>query len=196
MKDTEIRTLKVEMRVVGEGDERKLVGVPIVYNKDSEDMGFIERVKPGAAKEALESSDIRLLYGHNSHTLLPLARTSAGTLRATETKQGVEIEADPPDTQFARDLMLAIERGDVQDMSFGFSISDDIWETVDGKDVRTIIKFEEIFDFSYVTFPAYPDTTVAIRSRDAHANAETGDIKTENENIEIEMLALRAGRSL
>jgi HK97 family phage prohead protease len=189
MKDIEKRSINVELRVVGDGDKRKLVGTPIVYNKDSEDMGFIERIKPGAATEALKTSDVRLLYGHNSSSLLPLGRTSAGTLRAVETKKGIDIEADPPDTQFARDLITAIERGDVQDMSFGFTVADDIWETIDGKDVRTITKFRELYDFSYVAFPAYSDTTVAIRERDKHRNAATGDeIEEENTNIEIDLL--------
>lgn len=195
-KDFEVRSIKVEMRVVGDSEDRKLLGTPIVYGKDSEDMGFIERISPGAAKEALKKSDVRLLYGHNSDTLLPLGRTSAGTLRAKETKTGVEIEADPPDTQFARDLMVSIERGDVQDMSFGFTVADDTWETVDGKDVRTITKFRELFDFSYVTFPAYSDTTVALRSQELYRKtAVTSDrIEVENENIDIELLSLRAGR--
>lgn len=196
-RELETRSIKVEMRVVQDGDKRKLLGVPIVYDKDSEDMGFIERISPGAATEALKKSDVRLLYGHNSDTLLPLGRTSAGTLRAKETKTGVEIEADPPDTQFARDLMVSIERGDVQDMSFGFTVDDDKWETKDGKDIRTITKFRELFDFSYVTFPAYTDTSVALRSKDLYRkSAVTSDEIEENENIDIELLEIRAGRNL
>lgn len=191
----EVRAIKVELRVAGDGEDRKLLGKPIVYNSNSEDMGFIEIIAPGAASEALKKSDIRLLYGHNSDSLLPLARTSAGTLRAKETDSGVEIEADPPNTQFANDLMVAIERGDVQDMSFGFTVDDDVWETKDGKDIRTIKKFRELFDFSYVAYPAYSDTTVALRNLNKFKSAATGDdIEVENENIEMELLLIRAGR--
>ena len=156
MKNKETRSVKVEMRKVGES--RKLVGTAIVYESESEDMGFIEVIERGAATEAIEKSDARALYGHNSDTLLPLGRMSAGTLDVTETRSGVDVEIDLPDTTFANDLAIAVERGDIQDMSFAFTVADDAWETRDGKDYRIIKKFDEIFDFSYVAYPAYQDT--------------------------------------
>ncbi|KKM07194.1 hypothetical protein LCGC14_1736420 [marine sediment metagenome] len=123
----ERRSFKIEVREV-EG-EKKFVGTPIVYNKKSEDLGFFEIIKPGAATEALKRSDPRLLYGHNSNSLLPIARASAGTLRATETKKGVDIEADPPQkNQFVDALIESIERGDVREMSFGFTVEKDEWK--------------------------------------------------------------------
>lgn len=195
----EKRTCKVSLRAA-DGEDRKLTGMAIVYDKKSDDMGFVEIVKRGAATSALKKSDIRALYGHNSDSLLPLGRTSAGTLRAKETKAGVEIEIDPPDTQFARDLMTSIDRGDIQDMSFAFSVKDDIWETKDGKDIRTITKIDELFDVSFVSYPAYPDTTVALRNLEQHRNnAVTGDknsVIAENEDIDIDLLTLRTRRFL
>ncbi len=175
----EERRVKFEVREMDDG-EKKLIGTPIVYNKDSEDMGFIERISPGAATEALKKSDVRLLYGHNSDSLLPIARQSAGTLRATETKKGVDIEADPPKKNtFVDALIESIERGDVDDMSFGFTIAADEWKDLDtDHPIRTITKFERLYDFSYVTFPAYSDTTagtdvrVAMRSLDAARNVK------------------------
>lgn len=195
-KEKRVLKVQLEVRSLEEG-KKKLVGMPIVYNRNSEDLGwFTESIAEGAATEALKKSDIRLLYGHNDSSILPLARTSAGTMTFRETKNGVEIEADPPDIQFARDLMVSIDRGDVQDMSFGFTVSDDEWSKRDGKDHRTILKFREIFDFSYVAFPAYPDTSAATRSLEQHnlRNKPEFDIEAENENIEIELLSLRAGR--
>lgn len=192
----EKRSLKVKFEVREKDGQKKLVGMPIVYEKNSEDLGwFTESIRTGAATNALSKSDPRLLYGHNSDSLLPLARKSAGTLRAIETELGVEIEADPPDTQFARDLIVAIERGDIQDMSFGFTVNNDSWSLRDGKEHREIIQFDEIFDFSYVTYPAYNDTSAATRSFDKYKkeNANNGaDI--EGENLEIELLSMRAGR--
>lgn len=198
-KKIERRILKVSFRATKKDDGSTMfTGTPIVYGKDSEDMGFIERVATGAAKNALKTSDPRALYGHNSDSLLPLGRLSAGTLRAVDTKAGVEIEVDPPDTQFARDLAVSIERKDIQDMSFGFSVKDDIWETKDGKDYRTITKIDELFDFSFVAFPAYPDTTVALRSMAEYrkaggAIAPDDDVTVEDENIEIDLLTSSVG---
>lgn len=198
-KEIEKRVLRVSFRAVKKDDGTTvLTGMPIVYGKDSEDMGFIERVAIGAAKNALKTSDPRALYGHNSDSLLPLGRMSAGTLRAVDTDAGVEIEVDPPDTQFARDLAISIERGDIQDMSFGFTVKDDIWETKDGKDYRTITNIDELFDFSFVAFPAYPDTTVALRSmaeyrKTGGVTVPDDDVTVENENIEIDLLTSSVG---
>ena len=62
----------------------------------------------------------------------------------------------------ARDLVVLMERGDVSQMSFGFRTLEDSWEKVDGQNVRTL-KRVSLFDVSPVTFPAYPDTDVAVR---------------------------------
>lgn len=143
-----------------------LAGTPIVYGKESEFMGFYEFVKERAAREALKTSDARLLYGHNGDSLLPMGRQSAGTLRMAETKKGVEIEADPPrKNPFVDALTESIERGDIREMSFGFVVEEDEWKDLDtDTPTRTIVKLREIFDVSYVTFAAYPDTSAAVRS--------------------------------
>ena len=185
-KKLEKRALTVSFRAIDSDDgSKKLVGRAIVYNKESEDMGFTEIIKSGAATEALKKSDIRALFGHNSDTLLPLGRTSAGTLRTNETKDGVDVEIDPPDTQFARDLMVSIDRGDIQDMSFAFTVADDVWETKDGRDLRTITKMDELFDVSFVSFPAYSDTTAALRSLEQHkkTSANTGNNGANTDNV-------------
>lgn len=198
-REIEKRVLKVSFRAVKKEDGSTMfTGTPIVYDKDSEDMGFIERISPGAAAKALKTSDPRALYGHNSDSLLPLGRMSAGTLRAVDTPSGVEIEVDPPDTQFARDLAVSIKRKDIQDMSFGFSVSDDVWETRNGKDYRDILEIDELFDFSFVAFPAYSDTTVALRSMEKHKNSESvtapdDGVTAEDENIEIDLLTSKVG---
>lgn len=163
----EKRIIKVELRASDkEGEPAVIIGMPIVYNRESEDMGFIEINKKGSAKNAIGRSDARALYGHNSNSLLPIGRQSAGTLRMKDTNKGVEIEIDPPDTEFSRALMIAIERGDIAEMSYAFSIKDDIWEMRDGKEYRTIVEIQEIFDISPVAFAAFPDTTVALRGLD------------------------------
>lgn len=197
--EVEKRVLKVDFRAVEEDGKRKFVGMPIVYDRVSENLGwFTETIAKGAASEALRSSDPRALYGHNSDSLLPLGRKSAGTLRAIETDAGVEIEVDPPDTQFARDLATAIERGDIQDMSFAFTVADDEWSTRDGKEHRTVTKIKELFDFSFVAYPAYSDTTVALRSLDAHKKdleikAEDRATTAEDEDLEIDLITIRTG---
>src|SRR5206468_13048750 len=75
------------------------------------------------------------------------------------------VEIDPPDTQAARDLLVSMERGDITQMSFGFSTIADTWtyERENDLTMRTLDRCQ-LFDVSPVTFPAYPDTDVSVRS--------------------------------
>ncbi|MBT8489651.1 MAG: HK97 family phage prohead protease, partial [Deltaproteobacteria bacterium] len=93
-----------------------------------------------------------------------------GTLSIKEDKNGLWMEINPPDTQIVRDLVIApIKRGDITQQSFGFIVEKDKWDNLgnEKKDepiTRTILEVNELFDVSPVTFPAYPDTSVALRS--------------------------------
>ena len=75
-----------------------------------------------------------------------------------------------------RDIVTSIERGDVNQMSFGFVVKEQIWhefDDPDATDIRELVDVE-LFDVSPVTFPAYPDTTVAVRAmREWKATART-----------------------
>ena len=183
--EKERRSFKIEVRQADDGT-KFLAGTPIVYNRKSEDMGFFEYIGHGAAKEAVKNSDARLLYGHNSETLLPLARQKSGTLRATEDKKGVHIEADPPKKNpFVDALIESIEREDIGEMSFGFTVLEDKWEGLDtNKPTRTITKIGEIFDYSYVAFAAYNDTTVALRTLET-AKEAAKDVIPDNDTISV-----------
>ncbi len=146
-----------------DGKLRKIVGYAAVFDKPSEDMGFIEYVRKGAFKKALVKSDARALFNHDTDTL-PLGRQSAGTLVLKEDEAGLYYEITPPDTTSARDLMTSIDRGDVKESSYGFTVAVDEWDYSNKDQVkRTIIEVDEIFDISPVVFAAYNDTTVALR---------------------------------
>ena len=167
-KDVELRIVPTEFRVTRKDDGAlpKIEGYAAVFNKDSEDMGFIERIAPGAFKKALGRSDVRALFNHDSNIIL--GRVSAGTLELKEDKNGLFMSVTPPDTQLVRDMVLTpIDRGDITQQSFGFNIKTDEWEHKDNEpSIRTIQEVGELFDVSPVTFPAYPDTEVALRSLD------------------------------
>ncbi len=156
-KASEVRAIKAE------GKLRKIVGYAAVFDKPSEDMGFIETIRKGAFSDALKISDARALFNHDTDTL-PLGRQSAGTLLLEEDETGLRFEITPPDTQGARDLMTSIDRGDIKEASYGFIVDVDEWD-YSVKDVikRTIIKIREVFDISPVVFAAFNDTSVALR---------------------------------
>jgi len=161
----EIRTVPIELRVEG-GDSPKIVGHAAVFNKWSEDLGgFREKIAPGAFTKTISEGDVRALFNHDPNFVL--GRNKAGTLSLEEDKKGLKVSIDPPDTQWARDLTTSIERGDINQMSFGFRTVKDQWTTPKtGNENKRELLEVELFDVSPVTFPAYPQTDVGVRSID------------------------------
>ena len=180
----ERRFLKVqELRVNTDGDKSTLTGYAAVFDSLSDDLGgFREKIDPGAFKSALKTSDCRALFNHDANFVL--GRQSSKTLRLKEDKNGLLMECDLPDTQFARDLMISVSRGDITQQSFGFTVKVDEWEEdrSNGKTTRTLKEIDELFDVSPVTFPAYPDTTVAKRSLDEFKTSENRGLDKDAEN--------------
>lgn len=163
----ERRFLPFEEVRIAEDDNgiKTVVGYAAVFDKLSEDLGWYrEKIAEGAFKRTLEEgADVRALIDHDSTKIL--GRNKAGTLKLKEDKSGLLATITPPDTSYARDLMLSIDRGDISGMSFGFITRTDEWNLEDGEEVRTL-KDVDLFDVSVVTYPAYPDTAVALRSKD------------------------------
>jgi HK97 family phage prohead protease len=188
-----------------DGSPTMVTGYFAKFNRYSENLGgFIEIIEPGFFRDALKNSKVVDLFNHDSN--LPLGReglTGEGSLKIQEDEIGLRYELTPVDTTVGRDIIKLIDTGVVEGNSFGFSINrdGDSWSYDEEKGVEVrVLKAggcRKLYDGSQVTFPAYPDTEVALRSIEEHRkNAATGDIETENENIEIEMLSMRAGRGL
>ena len=171
-----------EIRAESEGENRRIVGYAALFNSRSEDLGgFVEVIAPGAFAKALAKSDIRALFNHDPN--LVLGRMKAGTLRVSEDEHGLHIENDLPDTSVARDLLENMRLGNVDQMSFAFSVRKEgqEWEERDGQLLRTITEVEQLFDVSPVTYPAYADTTVAVRSLETwKAEAKSGGFPAED----------------
>lgn len=170
-KKREVRVAHAELRVMPETDAnkpKKIAGHAARFNSMSENLGgFRERIAPGAFAASLLDADVRALWNHDANIVL--GRNKSGTLRLTEDDVGLYFEVDMPDTQLVRDMVLGpIARGDVSQCSFGFYTIDDAWENVDGEMIRTLLKCE-LLDVSPVTYPAYQNTDVAVRSMQASA---------------------------
>jgi len=169
-KEREFRNFTVsEIRAAtAEDGQKKISGYAAVFNELSDDLGgFKEKVAPGAFTATLEKDDIRSLWNHNSD--YPLGRVKARTLSVSQDLRGLKFEINPPDTQYARDLLVSIERGDVNQMSFSFFTDDDNWENVNGVYIRTLLAVT-LLEVSPVTFPAYPQTSAVVRSKIAELN--------------------------
>jgi len=154
-----------------DGTPSKLVGYAAVFNSPSEDLGgFIETIAPGAFTRALkEKQDVRALFNHDPNKVL--GRTKSGTLRLKEDENGLNFECDIPDTTYARDLVASVQRGDIDQCSFGFYVVEEKWFDDKGKETpmwmgtkRQILDVN-LFDISVVSYPAYPATSVEARAK-------------------------------
>ena len=149
------------LEIRAKDDKPTIRGHAALFDTPSVFMGFREQIAPGAFKDSL-GGDIRALWQHDSTRVL--GRTKAGTLRVWEDDQGLAFELNPPDTQDGRDAITLIERGDVDQMSFGFNVPSggDTWdEDEDGIPLRTLRRVS-LMEISPVTWAAYPQTGVNV----------------------------------
>ena len=168
-----------------EDKQPKIIGHAAMFDQLSEPLfDFREKIAPGAFAKSIKKDDIRALFNHDAN--YPLGRNKAGTLKLKEDDQGLAIEIDPPQTQWARDLQESIRRGDISQMSFGFTVVKDEWEHNKGKESIRTLKEVKLYDVSPVTFPAYQQTSVKVRD---YINAlkeldEKGTLKPSESNLE------------
>ena len=152
--DLERRTFS-EVRAQG----RRVEGYAAVFNSEARLGGFVETIAPGAFRGSL-AGDVLAMLDHDPSKLL--GRTRSGTLRLSEDSRGLAFSLDLPDTQAGRDVIALAERGDLGGCSFGFTVPDG-GETWEGR-TRTLrsIGLKEISVVS--SWPAYPDTEIALRA--------------------------------
>jgi HK97 family phage prohead protease len=161
----------LEVRSSSKTPEIRITGMPIAYNVDYEvhdglgSGSFVERMAGGVASKVLDSADCRFLFNHDG---LPLARTTAGTLTLRDSADGLLMEARlDARQQLSNDLAVAIERGDVSQMSCGFIVARDEWD--DAMEDRTIHELRSLLDVSAVTYPASPTTSIGLNQSEARA---------------------------
>lgn len=152
------------MRAIEEDSKLIIEGYPIVYEQYAEIWGFKEIIRKGAATEALKRSSELVLWDHESGQ--PMAAKKNGTLEATEDEKGVFIRADVSKTVWGRQGHEAIKNGVIDKMSFAFDVEKERWfheevgEDKDEIEIREILEFATLYDYSPVSYPAYEGTQV------------------------------------
>ena len=156
----------LEVRKMDDGTER-IEGYAVVFNSWSRNLGgFVEKIDPGAFKEA-KMDDVVALFNHDMNQIL--GRTDE-TLKLSIDTKGVRYSIIPADTQSTRDLLTHIKRRDVRGSSFQFRVSrnGDTWTEPNEQGApyeRTINKIAELVDVSPVTMPAYEATDASVAKR-------------------------------
>jgi HK97 family phage prohead protease len=159
----EVRVNQADFDIIDDSEGTRFEGYAAVFNEPSRPIpggirgqSFTERIANGAFLRSLKSrNDIKLLWNHDSGQVL--GSTRAGTMRATEDAHGLKITAQLPDTTAGRDAQYLLKRGDVDSMSFGFTVprgGDDWNDSGDERVLREVM----LHEVSIVAFPAYEQT--------------------------------------
>jgi hypothetical protein len=158
--------LRLEVRDASDDGAIPFEGYAARFGTRSQDLGgFFETIAPGAFAGSLAEDDIRFTINHDPSQVLARRRGDAGdTLRVAEDGTGLFVQARMGPTTYARDLAIAVQRGDISQMSFRFRTIKDSWRPLpDGMLERTLLQVQ-LRDVSVVTYPAYLDTDAAIRT--------------------------------
>ena len=193
MMNKEIRKFDFEVRA--KRDEQHgtyLEGTPIVYDAWTNLGWYDEQIQRGALDET-DLTDVRFLINHNTD-MIPLARSrnnnENSTMQMTVEEDGLHIRVnlDIENNSEARSLYSAVDRGDIDGMSFMFLVDGEQWEEEESEHPkRTITDIEKVFEVSAVTFPAYEQTSISARGlADAleSAKASLESVRAEKRAIE------------
>ena len=164
--DRQTRTCLTEFKTREDGEKLRIEGYFSVFNSIYELWpGATESVAPGAFSETLRIDDIRALIDHE--TMYVLGRNVVQTLELREDDHGLwgGIDINPND-QDAMNLYARVQRGDVNQCSFGFDILDEETEYSEDGSVHWTIKQVKLYEVSICTFPAYKETEVEARRKD------------------------------
>jgi HK97 family phage prohead protease len=159
----ETRNFDADFELRAEGDGMTFIGYAAKFNSPSEDLGgFVETIEAGAFRRSLRSrNDVKLLVNHDTGRVL--ASTRSGTMKLYEDEVGLRVEASLPNTSDGRDMAELLRRGDLNKMSFGFSVIKDSWNQ---EMTQRTLKSVRLFETSIVAFPAYAATEAMVRSLD------------------------------
>jgi HK97 family phage prohead protease len=190
----EIRTFNFEVRAAEDEDHgHVLLGQPIVYEQKT-DLGWYDEVIARGALDNTDLKDVRFLVNHNTD-MIPLARSrnnnanSTMQMEVSDDGMSIRVDLDVENNAEAKSLYSAVERGDLDGMSFMFTVDADKWEDLESEHpTRTITAFNKVFEVSAVTFPAYEQTSIQARG----LSEALDSAKDSLENAKAERRAIEA----
>lgn len=154
-----------------------VTGRPIVYNSRT-DLGYFDEIIESGALDKADLRDVRFLVNHDT-SRIPLARSrnnnANSTMQMTLDNEGmaIRVNLDTKNNSEARNLYSAIQRGDITGMSFMFSVEKEDWENLESDHpLRRIKQISNVVEVSAVTFPAYEDSSISVRNKEALDNAK------------------------
>ncbi|MGM0259373.1 HK97 family phage prohead protease [Enterococcus sp. AZ102] len=160
--ELEIRSLQTD-----DSDEKIIEGYAITFNNQSKKLGSFYEVIDSRALDNVDLSDVKCLLDHDYSKVL--GRTKSKTLELSVDEKGLKFRCVLPRTSYAEDLYELVNRLDVNECSFGFTVNekDKSAQTVkrlsDGSYLRTVNKIDTLYEISIVSLPAYNNTSAEIK---------------------------------
>ena len=197
----EIRAFSFEVRAKEDEEHGHILeGRPIVYDQRT-DLGWYDEIIEAGALEATDLKDVRFLVNHNTD-MIPLARSRNNNANSTmqmsidDGGMAIRVDLDVDNNVEAKNLYSAVNRGDIDGMSFMFSVDGDKWDDKESEHpTRTITSIGKVFEVSAVTFPAYEQTSIQARGLEEalesakssleNARAEARAIERKKQKIRI-----------
>ena len=200
MDKVELRAFTFEVRA--EQDEQHgniLTGRPIVYDSRT-DLGWYDEIIERGALMETDLRDVLFLVNHNTD-MIPLARSrnnnANSTMQMSVDDEGmlIRVDLDVENNTEAKNLYSAVERGDIDGMSFMFTVDGDRWDDIESDHpLRTITNIGKVMEVSAVTFPAYEQTSISARGLDSaldNAKSSLDSAKAEARAIELKKQKIR-----
>lgn len=190
----ETRMALLEPASENEENKQLVEGYAAVFNQrtliwESEWSGwkYMEVIDRNAFDGA-DMSDTVFKYNHGDIAMV-LARASNNTLVMNTDDKGLRISADIIDTNNGTDVYKLIKRGDLNKMSFAFTVKNERSESDRENKIytRTITAFDKIYDVAVVDFPAYDGTSIQARSKEYFMNLEK-DLQEEKRRKKLYLM--------
>ncbi len=190
----ETRMALLEPASENEENKQLVEGYAAVFNQriliwESEWSGwkYMEVIDRNAFDGA-DMSDTVFKYNHGDIAMV-LARASNNTLTMNTDDKGLRISADIIDTNNGTDVYKLIKRGDLNKMSFAFTVKNERSESDRENKIytRTITAFDKIYDVAVVDFPAYDGTSIQARSKEYFVNLEK-DLQEEKRRKKLYLM--------
>lgn len=182
----------INIRSMEDGSESRTVfGYAVRFNSESQDMGFIEVIKPGAiTEETIQKSDIYARLNHMEDKVLARSRYGKGSLKLELREDGLYYEFEAPNTEVGNELLEHIKRGEITSSSFAFTLPQDgtgeRWYQDNTTLKREISSIYRLYDVSPVYEPAYLATSCSKRAADMVEKSEAINTKMDEMLKEIE----------
>ena len=200
MDNKEIRAFICEVRAEENERGSVLTGRPIVFNQRA-DLGWYDEIIDARALDETNLKDVKFLVNHNTD-MIPLARSRNNNANSTMQLEVVEgqgldirVNLDTENNADAKALYSAVERNDIDKMSFMFIVESDKWDDVDSEHpTRTITGIRRVLEVSAVTWPAYSATSIQARGlSDAleSAKASLESVKAAKRELELAKAKLK-----